>query len=477
MSKWHSACKFDSFNGLLRHCSQTKNVRAIKRFHAYLLRTGLLFMSFSFQSKLVFAYTTSLDKDASRTFTSLLSSINPKNPLPFNMILSSYCRNGLSGLALRTFSFMNTNGVPLDTYSFCCSLVASCSMQNAKFGAQIHARLEKSGWLSSVFVGSALVGLYAKLSLVNNAAMVFDEIPVKNTVCANALLSGYGEAQLWDEGLEFVRKMRALNLNCDHFTYTAMLCACAGLSAIESGRQVHGRVIRKITDVEADVFLQSSLIEMYGKCGLVRKAWQVFNLGGFNYKGEERKRDVVLWTSMLAVYGRNGHFEEVIELYKEMLSEGIRPDGVAFVTVISACGHTGHVKLGIEYFESMVSEFGLEPGPEHYSCVVDLLCRAGELEKAWKMVNEITTKENGSCSISMWGALLGACNKFGNVELGKLAARKALEMDPHNDGIYVLLSNMYAKFCMWEEIEQLRQLMKENGLKKNVGCSWIEITS
>lgn len=346
---------------------------------------------------------------------------------------------------------MHTNGVPLDTYSFCCSLVASCSMKNVKFGAQIHARVEKS-------------------------AMVFDEIPVKNTVCANALLSGYGEAKLWVEGLDFVRRMRSLNLNCDHFTLSAMLRSCAGLSAIELGKQVHGSVIRKVSDVEADVFLQSSLIEMYGKCGSVEKAWEVFNLAGFGYKGE-RKRDVVLWTSMLAVCGRNGHFEKVIELYKEMLREGIRPDGVAFVTVISACGHTGHVKLGIKYFESMVSDFGLEPGPEHYSCVVDLLCRAGELEKAWKMVNEMTLKENGSYSISMWGALLNACNEFGNVELGKLAAHKALEMDPHNVGIYVLLSNMYAKFSMWDEIGQLRELMKESGLKKDVGRSWIEITS
>ncbi|KAL6346600.1 hypothetical protein AAG906_000218 [Vitis piasezkii] len=442
MSNWHSTQKFDSIKGFLRHCSQTKNVRGIKKLHAHLLRTGLLFISLSCQSKLIFTYTTCLHRNNSKTFTTLLNCINSTDPLPFNMILSDYCRSGFSFLALQTFSFMHTNG--------------------------IHARVEKSGWLSSVFVGSALVDMYAKLSLINDAAMMFDEIPVKNTVCANALLSGYGEAKLWVEGLDFVRKMRSLNLNCDHFTLSAMLRSCAGLSAIELGRQVHGSVIRKVSDVEADVFLQSSLIEMYGKCGSVEKAWQVFNLAGFGYKGE-RKRDVVLWTSMLAVCGRNGHFEKVIELYKEMLREGIRPDGVAFVTVISACGHTGHVKLGIKYFESMVSDFGLEPGPEHYSCVVDLLCRAGELEKAWKMVNEMTPKENGSYSISMWGALLNACNEFGNVELGKLAAHKALEMDPHNVGIYVLLSNMYAKFSMWDEIGQLRELMKESGLKKDVG--------
>lgn len=464
--------KFDSINGFLRHCSQTKNVRAIKKLHAHLLRTGLVFIFPSFESKLIVAYTTCLHRNNFKTFTTLLNCINPTNPLPFNMILSDYSRNGFPFLALQTFSFMHTNGVPLDTYSFCCSLVASCSMKNVKFGAQVHAQVEKSGWLSSVFVGSALVDLYAKLSLINDAAMMFDEIPVKNTVCANALLSGYGEAKQWGEGLEFVRKMRMLNLKCDHFTLSATLRACAGLSAIELGRQVHGSVIRKVSCLESDVFLQSSLIEMYGKCGFLGKALQVFNLAGFGYKGK-RKRDVVLWTSMLAVYGRNGEFEKVIELFEEMLREGIRPDGVAFVTVISASGHTGHVQLGIKYFESMVSDFGLEPCPEHYSCVVDLLCRAGELERAWKIVSEMTNKENGSYSVSMWGALLSACSELGNVELGTLAAHKALEMDPHNVGIYVMLSNMYAKFGMWDEIGQLRELMKESGLKKDVGCSWI----
>ncbi|KAJ4833682.1 hypothetical protein Tsubulata_021649 [Turnera subulata] len=370
---------------------------------------------------------------------------------------------------------MHTNSVPLDTYALCSSLTASSSIKDVNFGKQAHAHVVKSGWLCSVFVGSALIDLYAKLSFVSDAAMVFDEIPVKNTICANALLSGYIEAKLWGQGLELIRKMPALNLDYDHFTLSAMLRACAGLSAIDFGRQVHGYVSRKVC-VENDGFLQSSLIEMYGKCGLVGKALQVFNLAGFRL-GRERYRDIVLWTSMLGVYGRNGYFTEVIELYKEMLNEGIRPDGVAFVTVISACGHTGQVKLGMEYFESMARDFKLNPGPEHYSCVIDLLCRAGELDKAWKLVNEMLAEGHECSSISMWGTLLSACEEQGNIELGKLAAQMALKLEPHNVGIYVLLSNLYARFSLWDEIGQLREIMKERGLKKDVGSSWIAVTT
>lgn len=406
----------------------------------------------------------------------LFKCMNPRNPLPFNVIISDFCRNGLHFLALKTFAFMHSNGVHIDTYALCGSLTASSSMKHVNLGKNIHAHAAKSGWLSSVFVGSALIDTYAKSLLIRDAKMVFDEIPFRNTVCANALLSGYGEAKMWNEGLELIRKMPLLKLDYDHFTLSAMLRACAGLSATELGRQVHAYLFRSIFDVGRDVFLQSSLIEMYGKCGLVAKAWQVFTLAGLDGKGE-KERDVILWTSLLGVYGRNGCHTEVIELYREMLREGITPDGVAFVTVISACGHTGQVNLGIQYFESMVHDFKLEPSPEHYGCLVDLLCRAGELDKAWKLVNETLTKGHNSCNISIWGALLYACMDRGNIELGKLAANRALELDPHNVGIYVLLSNLYARFCMWDEIGMLREMMREKGLKKDVGCSWIEATS
>ncbi|KAL5788753.1 hypothetical protein ACOSP7_005702 [Xanthoceras sorbifolium] len=468
---------FNSISQFLQQSSHTRNLRAIKKLHAHLLRTGLLFVNLVFHSKLIFSYTTCLrQKTSLKTLNDCFKFIDPTNPLPFNVLVSDFCRNGFAFFALKTFSSMHVNGVSLDTYSLCSSLTASSSIKDVVFGKQVHGHVIKSGFLSSVFVGSALIDLYAKSSSVGDAKVVFDEIPVKNSVCANALLSGYCEAKLWAEVLELVRLMPALKLDFDNFTISAMLRACAGLSGIEFGRQVHAYLTRKFDDLGNDVFVQSSLIEMYGKCGLVWKALQVFEMAGHE-QGGERSKDVVLWTSMLGVYGRNGHFNEVIRLFEAMLIAGTEPDGVAFVTVISACGHTGQVKLGIEYFESMVGDYKLDPGPEHYSCLVDLLCRAGELDKAWKLINEMIHKGHGSGSVSMWGALLSSCYDRGKFELGILAAQKALELDPHNVGIYVMLSNLYAKFNMWDEIGRLREVMKQKGLKKDVGCSWIEVST
>ncbi|KAM7263762.1 hypothetical protein ACFE04_001445 [Oxalis oulophora] len=299
-----------------------------------------------------------------------------------------------------------------------------------------------------------------------DAMKLFDEMPVRNSACANALLSGYIEAEMWVEGIQFVRKMPFLDLGYDKFTLSSMLRICASLSRIDMGRQVHGYCIRRVFALGNDEIFVSSLMEMYGKSGLVKKALQVFN-------SAERKRDVVLWTTMLGIYGRNGNYKQVIELFKVMLRQGIRPDKVAFLTIISACGHTGQVELGIDYFNLMTRDYKLDADSEHYSCLVDLLCRAGKLDEAWKLVNQMIDKGHGCGSISMWGALLNACKNNVDIEMAKSVAQMALKFYPQNVGIYVILSNLYADLGLWGEIDQLRKLIKESGLKKEVGRSWI----
>ncbi|XP_060176155.1 putative pentatricopeptide repeat-containing protein At3g23330 [Lycium barbarum] len=468
-SQFKTGPNFHSITNIFHNFCNSKNLKAIKVFHAHLITTGLLFISPNLQFKLISSSTTSL-----QTLTNFFKLLKPRNPLLLNSILSHFSQNGYHSLSLHIFSFMHFNCIDIDSYTLCSSITASSGVKNINFGEIIHTHVIKSGWLSSVYVGCALVDLYTKSLCIKNADMLFDEMPVKNAVCVNALLSGYSEAKMWIDGLALVRKTLSLNLCCDNFTFSAALRACVGLCAFELGKQVHGCVIRKVDDVESDVFLQSLLIEMYGKCGLVEKARHVFDMVGFRCR--ERKKDVVLWTSMLGVCGRNGKFEEAISLFNDMVMDGIKPDGVALLTVLSACSHTGHINLGMEYFESMASNYSLEPSPEHYSCVIDLLCHAGELDRAWNLINDLSYEENGNFTVTLWGTLLSACHNFDNVEIGKLAAQRALDLDPQNDGVYVLLSNMYTRNGMWNEIEMLREQIKEKGLKKDIGHSLVNIT-
>ncbi|KAI3717326.1 hypothetical protein L1987_68886 [Smallanthus sonchifolius] len=446
------------------YCQNFNNLKSIKTVHAHLLRTGLIFISYTLQTNLAYTYTKCSQQTTIQTLTTLFNCSIITHPIPFNSILSSSVKNGYPFVALKTLNFMHFNNVPIDSYALCSSLTASCLI-NVVFGKQIHSLVVKSGWGCSVCLGSALVDLYSKSMVVDDARKVFDEIPVKNTVCANAILSAYTDAKMWIDGLELFQSMPGLNLWYDNWTFSLGLSVCAGMYAIGLGSQIHAKVIRTVCDPGTDVFLLSSLIDLYGKCGLVVKAKRVFDMARF--------ADVVLWTSMLGLYGKNGCHEEVIRMFKQMLVTKVKPDGVAFVAVISACGHTGQVDLGTEYFESMGRDFGLSPRPEHYGCLVDLFCRAGEVEKAWNVVKNMPDEAN--VSVTVWGALLSACCDHGYVDLGKFAARRALELDPMNTGVYVLLSNMFAKYGLWDDIEELRGLMRDRGIKKGIGCSWIEV--
>ncbi|KAK9153104.1 hypothetical protein Sjap_000584 [Stephania japonica] len=487
-----SSHQANRFKYHLKHCYQSKNLNLTKTLHAYILKTSH-FLSTSLNTSLILSYSSSLHHHNNTTtistthfniLTNLFKSIDPSNPLPFNTIASHFSHHGHPSLALHTLSFMHFSGVVLDSYAICSSLTAAAAIRSVGLGKMVHAHVEKSGWLSSVYVGSALIDFYAKTSAFWDARRAFDEMPVRNVVCANALFLGFVEGRMWEDGLSLVRRMRGLGMECDRFTMCGLLKVCAGLAKIELGRQVHGSLIRRIDAFGGDVFLRTSLIDMYGRCGVVEKARHVFDHTGVGDGGEE-KRDVILWTSMLGVCGRNGHFEDVIQLFKEMLMEGTKPDKIVFLAVISACSYTGNVNQGLQYFESMVCDFGMDPDQEHYSCVVDLLCRAGELERALDLISRMpfkmgtsdnSTRNGGTSNTSLWGALLNACVDTGNVELGKLAAERALEADPRNVGIYVLWSNLCASVGMWDEIEKLRDLIRERGMMKDVGCSWLEVS-
>ncbi|GAB2219839.1 hypothetical protein Droror1_Dr00007476 [Drosera rotundifolia] len=469
-----SAPKPDQINALLHHFNLTRDLKSIKHFHARLLRTHWLFQFPINHANLIFSY--SIISPQKPPFQSLLSNLinstNPNDPSAFNLLLSEFCRNGCSGLGVKTLSFMHWNGFVLDSYPICSGLSAGSVIGAVGFGVQVHGYVVKSGWGCSVFVGSAVLGLYGRSGFVGDAEKMFDEMPARNSVCVNMLMVGFCEGKLWGKGIELVSRMPVLGLECDRFTLTAALSCCAGLAAVDMGRQVHGHLVRRTVNVGSNVFMVSALIEMYGKCGLLGKARDVFRLRGLNVGGDF-DRDVVLWTSMLGAYGRNGNYLDVIKLYKEMLAAGIRPDRVVFVKVISACTLSGQAGLGVECFESMTRDFGLEPGYEHCSCIVDLLCRAGELEKAWDLVNKIP--HGAEVHASLWGALLQACLDHGNINLGRLVARKVLELDLESTGIYALVLSLYAKFGMQDEIDQVTELMNNRGVKKDLGCSWIEV--
>ncbi|KAL0430035.1 UNVERIFIED_CONTAM: putative pentatricopeptide repeat-containing protein [Sesamum radiatum] len=153
-----------------------------------------------------------------------------------------------------------------------------------------------------------------------------------------------------------------------------------------------------------------------------------------------------------------------------MLAYGLQPDGVTFVGVLSACSRAGFVEKGHQYFALMVDKYGIRPVLDHYTCMIDLFSRAGELEEAKNFILKMPYPPD---TIG-WSTLLSSCRTRGNMEIGKWAAESLLELDPQNSAGHVLLASMYAAKGKWDEVAQLRRGMRHKGVRKEPGCSWIK---
>jgi pentatricopeptide repeat protein len=225
--------------------------------------------------------------------------------------------------------------------------------------------------------------------------------------------------------------------------------------------EIHGKIIR--SGFHSDAFLESTLIDMYAKCGSIDKARELFD--------KIHQQDIVSWTAMIAGYAMHGCSREALKLFQQMRDSGMNPDHVSLVCILSACCHAGLVNEGYQYFKSMSEHYHITPAMEHYSCMVDLLGRAGRLDEAHEFINKMPIEPDAI----VWRSLLGACRIHNNLELGEHAAAHLFELDPKNASPYVLLSNIYAAAGRWSDIVKLRKTMKDKGVQKPSGCSWIEI--
>ncbi|XP_019054868.1 PREDICTED: pentatricopeptide repeat-containing protein At2g13600 [Nelumbo nucifera] len=424
-----------------------------------------------------------------------------RNIVSWNSLITCYEQNGPANEALRIFLRMMGSGVEPDEVTLASVVSACASLSAIREGSQIHACVVKSDeFRDDVVLGNALVDMYAKCGKINEARWVFDRMPIRNVVSETSLVSGYAKAASVKAARLMFTKMtvrnavswnaliagytqsgeneEALGLFCllkresvwpTHYTFGNVLNACANLADLQLGRQVHSHVLkhgfRFQSGPESDIFVGNSLVDMYTKCGSIEDGLYVFE--------NMVERDRVSWNAMIVGYAQNGRGSEAVGLFKKMLSSGEKPDHVTMIGVLCACSHVGLIDEGRQYFNSISSDYGLVPSKDHYTCMVDLLGRAGFLDEAKQFIDNMPMQPD----TVLWGSLLAACKVHGNIEMGKNVAEKLLELDPKNSGPYVLLSNMYAELGRWGDAMRVRKIMRQRGVVKQPGCSWIKIQS
>lgn len=302
---------------------------------------------------------------------------------------------------------------------------------------------------------------YAQSGEITHARNLFDRMPQHDCISWAAIIAGYAQSGYSEDSLRLFIEMKRYGERLNRSPFTSVLSTCANLASLELGKQLHGQLVK--VGFEAGCFVGNALLVMYCKCGSVEEAYHAFE--------EIVDKDVISWNTMIAGYARHGFGKDALMLFESMKTVGIKPDDITMVGILSACSHTGLVEKGTEYFYSMNRDYGVIPNSKHYTCMVDLLGRAGRLDEAQNLMKNMPFEPDAAT----WGALLGACRLYGKTELAEKAAEVIFEMEPENAGMYVLLSNLYAASGRWGDVSKVRLKMRDRGVKKVTGYSWLEV--
>ncbi|KAH0983057.1 hypothetical protein GBA52_010234 [Prunus armeniaca] len=426
----------------------------------------------------------------------LLDGMDERMEVVWNAMISGYAHHNSFQEALLLFRKMRLLGIHQDEFTYT-SVISSCANNGLfQLGKQVHAyilRTEAKPTVDfSLSVNNTLLTLYYKCGKLDEARYIFNNMPVKDLVSWNAILSGYvsagriqeaksffkempersiltwtvmisGLAQngLGEEAMKLFNQMRLEGFEPCDYAFSGAITSCAALGALEHGRQLHAQLIS--LGFDSSLSAANALITMYARCGVFEDANSVFLTMPYI--------DSVSWNAMIAALAQHGHGVQAIDLFEKMLKADILPDRITFLVILSACSHAGLVKEGRHYFSSMCVSYGISPDEGHYARMIDLLCRCGEFTEAKGLIESMPFEPGGP----IWEALLAGCRTHGNMDLGIQAAERLFELVPQHDGTYILLSNLYAAIGRWDDVAKVRKLMRDRGVKKEPGCSWIDI--
>lgn len=384
-----------------------------------------------------------------------------RDVVSWNTVIAGNAQNGMYREALDMVREMGDDKLKPDSFTLSSILPIFAEHVDVVKGKEIHGYAIRHGFDGDVFIGSSLIDMYAKCNRVEHSLRAFYLLPYRDAISWNSIIAGCVQNGKFDQGIGFFRQMLKAKVKPMQVSFSSVIPACAHLTALNLGKQLHGCIIR--LGFDDNKFIASSLVDMYAKCGNIKMARYIFD--------KIETRDMVAWTAIIMGCAMHGHALDAVSLFEKMLEDGVRPCYVAFMAVLTACSHAGLVDEGWKYFNSMERDFRIAPGLEHYAAVADLLGRAGRLEEAYDFISNMGIQPTGS----VWSTLLAACRAHKSVELAEKVVDKILLVDPENMGAYVLMSNIYSAAKRWKDAAKLRIHMRSKGLKKTPACSWIEI--
>ncbi|MCD7448527.1 hypothetical protein HAX54_043457 [Datura stramonium] len=442
----------------LSSCANLLALKLGRQIHAQSIKLGCSSISFVSNSLISMYMKNGQCSDALAVFA-LTPSLTD---VSYNTIIMGLVESNQREKAFEVYKSMCLQGLVPDRFTFV-GLLGTCNTaHDLGKGMQLHSQTIKLKLDGTAFIGNIIMTMYSNLNLLDEADKVFRSIKEKDDITWNTLIAACSRCDDHSKALVVFKEMAEyFDGRPDEFTYASLLSACAGMGSMQFGQQIHAHLVR--TSSSVDIGVGNALVNMYAKCGCIQYAYTAFRL--------MICRNLVSWNSVIAGFANHGHGKKVIKLFEEMRSVGLKPDSVTFLGLLIACNHAGLVDEGLYYFNTMNEIYGVTPDIEHFSCLIDLLGRAGRLKDAEEYMQRYPF---GHDSVVL-GCLLSACRLHGDVVIGERMAKKLLQLQPVSTSPYVLLSNLYASDEKWDSVAEARKMLKSCGLKKEAGHSLIEV--
>eukprot|EP01018_Ginkgo_biloba_P013193 Gb_32457 [translate_table: standard] len=458
---------------LLQMCIRKKTLSEGKLVNTHINEMGVMLDTFLGNTLLnMYAKCGSL-VDARRVFDNL----SKRDALSWTVMIAAYSRHGLAEEALRLFRQMQQTGIQPNQFTFTSVLPACAKLTALKQGMDIHEQVIRSGFQSDVFVGNALIDMYAKCRSIETARQLFDKMPQRDAVSWSTMISAYSRYGTSKEALTLFHQMQRAGISPNQSTFVSVLPACASFAALEQGMEIHEEIIR--SGFETNLFVESALVDMYAKCGSIEKARHVFDkmhqrsavswttmVAAYTQNGrvdealklfqKMPERDVVSWTAMIAGYVQNGQSVEALKLFREMQLGSVKPDSKTFASVLSACTNLAAHEQGLEIHEEIIRS-GLQYDVFVESALVDMYAKCGNIEEARNVFDNMYERNAVS-----WTSMIAGYTKNGHVD----EALKLFQEMPDQDTIsWTTIISGYVQNGQCVEALQLFQQMQLSGMK------------
>jgi pentatricopeptide repeat protein len=451
----------------------------------------------------------------------LFDAMPERNVVSWTSMIRGYVKRGMHRDGLLLFLDMRREGVQVNMITLSVVLDGCAQASLVDEGIQVHCLMIRMGFVMDIFLDDSLIIMYSRFGSMVDARRVFAFMKQKDIVSWNSLITGYVQNNMiedahvlfklmperdaisWTsmvvgfanrgwmrESVELFEQMpvkdeiawaaviSSLIANGNHVSavrwfcqmsqegcrpntvaFSCLLSALASLAMLNQGLQAHAYAVNMGWIFDSAV--HASLVTMYAKCGRLAEAHRVFSCIS--------NPSLIATNSMITAFAQHGFAEDAFKLFNRMQYDGQRPNHVTFLGILTACARAGLVQQGYNYFETMRSAYGIQPDPDHYTCMVDLLGRAGFLNEALEMINSMPQKDYPDA----WAALLSSSSLHSNLDLAKLAAQRLLEIDPYDATAYTVLSNMFSSAGMKEHEEMVKVAQLSNMASKSPGYSLI----